>query len=101
MVGENWDVFTKQVLVEKHIVDIMCDNPRGYGPPCPPLPTPMLHIHYLSTLTPSSMMVQNKPKKRPFRDQVTLRTRPSLRQSTSFSTPLTAFNEGCFYTFST
>jgi len=26
MVGESWDVFTKQVFVEKHISSIMCEQ---------------------------------------------------------------------------
>jgi len=26
LVGESWDAFTKQVLVEKHISGIMCEN---------------------------------------------------------------------------
>jgi len=35
MVGESWGVFTKRVLVEKHISGIMCENPGGrHGPPC-------------------------------------------------------------------
>jgi len=29
MVGEDCDVVTKQMLVEKHISDIMRENPRG------------------------------------------------------------------------
>jgi len=36
MVGESWDVFTKQVFGEKHISGIMCENPavggRGTAP---------------------------------------------------------------------
>jgi len=38
MVGENWNVFTKQVLGEKHIIMIMCENPGGGGTglPLPP-----------------------------------------------------------------
>jgi len=30
MVGESWDIFTKRVLVEKHISGVMCKNP-GIG----------------------------------------------------------------------
>jgi len=32
MVGENWVVFTKRVLVEKHISGIMYENLGGHGP---------------------------------------------------------------------
>jgi len=32
MVGDSWNVFTKRVLVEKHISGIMCENPRGARP---------------------------------------------------------------------
>jgi len=28
MFGESWDVFTKRMLVEKHINCIMCENPE-------------------------------------------------------------------------
>jgi len=28
MVGKSWEVFTKRVLVEKHISGIMCENSR-------------------------------------------------------------------------
>jgi len=37
MIGESWDVFTKRVFVEKHIIGIiiMCKNPGGHGPPLP------------------------------------------------------------------
>jgi len=38
MVGESWDVFTKRVLVEKHLV-VSCVKIQGA--PCPSLPTPM------------------------------------------------------------
>jgi len=42
MVGENSDVFTKRVFVEKHISGIMCQNPGGVARSfCLPLPTPM------------------------------------------------------------
>jgi len=37
MVGESLDVFTKRVLVEKHISSIMCGNLGGGHAP-PPLP---------------------------------------------------------------
>jgi len=33
-VGKSWDVFTKQVFVEKHISGIMYENPRGPRSPC-------------------------------------------------------------------
>jgi len=33
MVDESWDVFTKRMLVEKHISDIMYENPEGACPP--------------------------------------------------------------------
>jgi len=39
MVGESWEVFTKRVLIEKHIRDIMYENLGGHGPL---LLTPML-----------------------------------------------------------
>jgi len=29
VVGESWDLFTKRVLVEKHISGIMYENPGG------------------------------------------------------------------------
>jgi len=29
LTGERWDVFKKLVLVEKHISDIMCENPES------------------------------------------------------------------------
>jgi len=46
MVGESWNVFTKRVLVEKHINGIMYENPRGGGDTasCSPLPTSMFAI---------------------------------------------------------
>jgi len=41
--GESWDVFTKRLLVEKHISGIMYENPiGGHGPPCLPLPMPIM-----------------------------------------------------------
>jgi len=42
MVGGSWDVFTKRVLVEKHINGIMYKNPGGHNP-CSSLPTPTFH----------------------------------------------------------
>jgi len=43
MYGESWDVFTKQMLVAKHIRDTMYENPGGpiKASSFPPLPTPM------------------------------------------------------------
>jgi len=35
MVGESWDVFTKRVLVEKHISCMMCKNQEGGASPLP------------------------------------------------------------------
>jgi len=32
MVGESWDVFIKQVLVEKHIIRILFENTGGMSP---------------------------------------------------------------------
>jgi len=40
MVDESRDVFTKRVLVEKHISGIMCENSGKATPPCPLLPMP-------------------------------------------------------------
>jgi len=49
MVGENWDVFTKRVLiVEKHISDIPCENPEKIS-----LPTPLNPQDGAFTLTRS------------------------------------------------
>jgi len=36
MLGESWDVFTKRVLVEKHINGIMYENLEGRAAPCSP-----------------------------------------------------------------
>jgi len=44
MVGESWDVFTKRVLVEKHINGIIREIPGRATAPCPPLPTSMLRL---------------------------------------------------------
>jgi len=35
MVVENWDVFTKRVLVEKYISGIMYENPESLSPLAP------------------------------------------------------------------
>jgi len=39
---DGWDAFTKRVLVEKHISDIMCENPGRITDPLHLLPTPMV-----------------------------------------------------------
>jgi len=44
----NWNVFTKRGLVEKHISDIMYENPRGG--PCPPLPTPTHYVFEIAAI---------------------------------------------------
>jgi len=52
MAGKNWNVFTKRVLVEKHIRGIMYENPGGSRTSLPPLPMPttynaqLLHFFY-------------------------------------------------------
>jgi len=33
MVSESWDVFTKRMLIEKHISGIMYENLEGHAPP--------------------------------------------------------------------
>jgi len=43
MVSESWDVFTKQLLVEKHISGMICENLGGHAPPFSSVPTPMFH----------------------------------------------------------
>jgi len=35
MVGESWDIFTKRVLIEKHIRGFVCENSGGARPPLP------------------------------------------------------------------
>jgi len=50
MIGESWDAFTRQVIFEKHISGIMCENP---GPPCPSVPTPLYWDEKSSRQQPS------------------------------------------------
>jgi len=50
MVGESRDVFTKRLLVEKHVSDIMCENPKETTSLCLPLPMPMWHPSYLTSI---------------------------------------------------
>jgi len=38
MLDESWDVFTKQMLVEKHISDIINEKPQGATATLTPFP---------------------------------------------------------------